>query len=73
MGRAQKGGKSKHEYRNSKQNGVSRKIVSDFGVQNSDFLFELPLKKEGVAVKWVNRLFTKNTALCQVVKTTYRV
>jgi hypothetical protein len=28
---------------------------------------------EPVAVKWVNRLFTKNTALCQVVKTTYRV
>jgi hypothetical protein len=26
-----------------------------------------------VAVKWVNRLFNKNTALCQVVKTTYRV
>ncbi len=31
------------------------------------------LKMQEVAVKWVNRLFNKNTALCQVVKTTYRV
>ena len=30
-------------------------------------------RMQRVAVKWVNRLFTKNTALCQVVKTTYRV
>ena len=35
--------------------------------------FELCSKCSGVAVKWVNRLFNKNTALCQVVKTTYRV
>jgi hypothetical protein len=36
-------------------------------------LFERSSKRCGVAVKWVNRLFNKNTALCQVVKTTYRV
>ena len=50
----------------------TNKNVSKFGFRNSDFL-SVGSRKEGVAVKWVNRLFTKNTALCQVVKTTYRV
>ena len=30
-------------------------------------------KLVGIAVKWAKRLFNKNTSLCEVVKTTYRV
>ena len=45
--------------------------ISHFGIRIS--FLSTSSKMEGVAVKWVNRLFNKNTALCQVVKTTYRV
>ena len=62
------GGNSKHECSKLETAAEPRHIVSDFEIRISDFVFEHELKKEGVAVKWVNRLFNKNTALCKVVR-----
>lgn len=46
----------------SKELGINSPVTSGEGV---------PVARR-VSVKWVYRLFNKNTALCKVVKTTYR-